>query len=773
MAGCAQQPVWDLCPGSYPNPPEIRILNTNNPDRTVKVEIIEPSCPRSKDGSIEILDIILRGYSTGFENMNKRISHSPGNIEDFNPISRNLGAGTHTILLYNIYDGRKLFDIDEIIFGAIEPEPKLGLFSKKNETCPGDKDGEIIFVASGVEESADPKVHLTGSTINGQEFSPGTYIFRGSNLSAGVHNYTFSFGLGDRRCCTSGFITLGTNACQTEVLNEEFNDISLPVEYFINPSDALSLSGGQAIFLEAGQLFIPFDLSPLGSPMYASVHAEMSDEVAVEVIASNMDPVAGPGEPDLFEFVNFYYAISGDPAGYILLASIIDGIIRGVKMNVYFDAIEELGPFRLNNNTRTNDLDSLIPQSYCLGDTIIPYDGFGIVGGVTPLNFKWSLDGDMVFDDADSLLHPVSFINEGSHSISLLIEDFVGQRDTLHFEYLARVENEITIGVPELDIAQDPLASLTVCLDQTPFQIVVQPDSSVLNTASLGLSGTMFNPSESGLGTHIIYASGDSCDGNAALVVSVIDQANSMFEFPAEIYHCQNNLSLNQFLTGDALGNWFLNDSMLLLNDSIQVADYPVGDHTISYFIGDHECLFEHSISVSIEAMPVLQIGSLPDTIESSDAPFELSQFLTNNSTQDGTWSGGDYIMDGFFNPSGLVSGFYPIIYTYAAGECFIADTAEIEIVKNSATISVQNNLSFEFYPSPVQTVLTVCPSEQISQRAFNYSIIDVNGRSIMNASFGHDCVAIDVSGTPAGIYFIKVSEHKTGSFGVGKFIIE
>jgi hypothetical protein len=105
-----------------------------------------------------------------------------------------------------------------------------------------------------------------------------------------------------------------------------------------------------------------------------------------------------------------------------------------------------------------------------------------------------------------------------------------------------------------------------------------------------------------------------------------------------------------------------------------------VGTWTVNYSTGG-ACPSTGSTTIQVQAAQASVITA-PTTLCSDGAPVSLT---ANNSG--GTWSGTGVSPSGLFNPSGAV-GTQTITYTPAAGQCYLAGTANIQVIQ-TPTVSV------------------------------------------------------------------------------------
>ncbi|MEK6615947.1 MAG: T9SS type A sorting domain-containing protein [Bacteroidota bacterium] len=100
----------------------------------------------------------------------------------------------------------------------------------------------------------------------------------------------------------------------------------------------------------------------------------------------------------------------------------------------------------------------------------------------------------------------------------------------------------------------------------------------------------------------------------------------------------------------------------------------------------------------------------------------------------------------------------------------FFFDDLKVEkILAANSVNEIGNEIQFSVSPNPTDGKFQVA----IGNLQFaKIQIMDVLGNIIMSSVIGHQSSVVDLSGTPRGIYFVKVLDTN-GNFGVKKIIIQ
>ncbi|MDB4439097.1 T9SS type A sorting domain-containing protein [bacterium] len=673
-----------------------------------------PSCPGARDGSLQVIEIkrFVNPYILALDLSTLRAKLIP-------PVGLRFGSGSSIIeqdanLRYddlskgNYYIQIELREHNIVKSEKISLDPTItsnfgpSIFvdnSSRNETCPGTNDAYIKLKIACSPFESDPKIHWSDGITT--DFVDG-FIER-SGLTSGVYPFiaekTFS---STQKCCFNSAVVVKSNYCANKILTENF-DNGIPSTWFVDSPTSLEVINNTVNFINGTNIYIPFDVDLNNvSALFGNFNLQGSG--VVQIIDQNFNPLASIAIDTSSEHGLLLNNLPVNH-GYFVIEGMSGSTLSNVCLTTFQNIIEYPSHFKESMDIDLNY--KVVPQNYCIGDTIYPYSGLTLTGGISPYEFTWALDSDMIFNDADSLDHPIQFTTEGSHSIALLIEDFVGNRDTAEFIYNVFGTNPITLSADEIGILNTNNAIQTVCLDQVPFTINTVPASAVLSSTSSGLNTNTFDPQVAGVGFHQILAEGGPCAPGAILGINVIEfQTSEIYAMPV-LYTCEQNIDLSLYVENVLNGVWMLEDNtdtLALFVDTLPVSIFAPGNYILKYILGSGLCESISSTPLTIASEPTAAISNLPDTLMISSPVLNLNSLLSSSSSLGGEWSGTGTV-DNFFDPSNLTPGTYTVTYTVGPDNCLAITSTEIVIstcngspVTNNLSISICDDELYEGY---------------------------------------------------------------------------
>ena len=754
-----QSSKWKLCEFQQVEQPRFveiefnsTILFGNVKELKIRIKIVDISCYGAKDGSMEIVSII-EGNSA--RNLDEFTFYLTGNhsITDigFKTKVENLGVGPYSFTFGSeFYEGVSFpFEIEGETFS-----PRLSIDVEKviNETCPGTMDGEVSMV---VDAAFIPDVELYwGSELLVPEFTiSGVSYYRKSGLSKGKYILRLESPFLNHKCCLEKEVIVKTNACPEFIFDftGEFQ-----YDWFIQPGDAAESVNNMAIFIKDGCIYIPFDIDELPDALIF-VGIDYSGRGSIELLdALTMNSLAkkdiiGVGADGLilrdFTTNEFYVKIQFDEGSYF----------QSLTVDTYDDPDDILFDFFASQSQDSKR--KVINGQACVGDTIFPYDGFGLTGGISPYSANWALEDDLIFNDADSLLVPISFTKEGMYSFALEVEDLIGGADTIFFNYDVFLPESFSMIVPELNLNSKGDNTITICDDYPAFTIITNSVDAVLSSNTNGLVGATFDPSQAGAGLHYVLSSGESCDSSSYLIINVIERKNIELTGATSFMDCNDDVNLSSYLNNDVFGLWQL-DNVDLEDTILNIASLPTGSYTLQFLTGGGECIDSSSLTIDIIPGPSAILNTIPDTFTNLAAPIDLNEFLDNSSTFGGTWSGGNYIDGGTFNPAGLTPGDYTITYTVGEGPCQISIQSILTIHMSTSVDYILNEINVNIAPNPLTSNFKYCIEGENVLNDLIIDIIDLNGRVIMSQTVNRDCDYIEMSNLESGLYLFNLKSN-------------
>ncbi|MFN3342489.1 MAG: gliding motility-associated C-terminal domain-containing protein [Flavobacteriales bacterium] len=214
----------------------------------------------------------------------------------------------------------------------------------------------------------------------------------------------------------------------------------------------------------------------------------------------------------------------------------------------------------------------------------------------------------------------------------------------------------------EVEVFSNPLVSFslspTICINDSPLSLFASPSGGVFS--GNGLSGTMFDPSAAGSGTHFItyqFTDGNGCSSSSVQSITVIDAGAAQINNPGAI--CENASVLNLSATpsgGVWVGSAITNPSTGLYDPALAA----FGSDTVIYFVSISGCSAYDTLILSLLEFPTVQITTSDTIILCS------GQSATLQATGTGvlTWS------NGVIGSTNVVSnsGFYSVNASNACG---------------------------------------------------------------------------------------------------------
>ncbi len=164
------------------------------------------------------------------------------------------------------------------------------------------------------------------------------------------------------------------------------------------------------------------------------------------------------------------------------------------------------------------------------------------------------------------------------------------------------------------------------------------------------------------------------CQDAQTKTIYLIQDSSPAWE-PQVLCYSGSPISLDHLPTFDSGGFW--SGGFYVNNNVFDPTGLPPGAYSLTYTVGPYPCLHSetHDILVVIEADPSWETTSICQEQE----PMELDALV--NGHAGGVWTGGEYIVDGFFNPADLQTGTYEVTYTVGSDDCEAQSTQTIEVI--------------------------------------------------------------------------------------------
>ena len=220
---------------------------------------------------------------------------------------------------------------------------------------------------------------------------------------------------------------------------------------------------------------------------------------------------------------------------------------------------------------------------HCTPDTIFLGPYFAVTGGSTPYQYFWDLDGDSVFQEDFSSNPHLIIGSDTTMQIGLQILEANGaveefwQELILNFEDTARLQ-----FAGDSSFFRDSL--IVRHTGQDAFELLVNDNRLSIDGPGLTRRNT-FDPAAAGPGIHTLSVGTNyPCIEPAFLRILVFpdfDESWSIDLIPDSL-DCDDTLMLNQYITGDTGGFWFL-DGRRLDTSFLLVSDYIDDTLQITY----------------------------------------------------------------------------------------------------------------------------------------------------------------------------------------------
>ncbi len=225
-------------------------------------------------------------------------------------------------------------------------------------------------------------------------------------------------------------------------------------------------------------------------------------------------------------------------------------------------------------------------------------------------------------------------------------------------------------------------ASTNFCTDDAPATLNISPAGGTLS--GNGISGTSFDPSVAGAGTHVItytYTSAGGCTGTDNITMTV-NTSTPITLSGIQPEYCVNDPADNIILSHPA-GS--------VSGPGVQGTQFVpsqagAGNHVITYtYTNASGCVSTIQENVTVYALPVVSFTGLNADYCASDAAVTLT-----GTPSGGTFSGAG-INSNTFDPAMAGTGVHSIVYTYAdTNGCSNSSSQQVQ-VKAVPTVTITN----------------------------------------------------------------------------------
>ncbi len=491
------------------------------------------------------------------------------------------------------------------------------------------------------------------------------------------------------------FLTV-ENQCGPETVSDTFN--IQPEGILVLSDDMIICEGEDAITLDASPsggvwsgngvtsagLFTPSDLTIGQNTIYYDFNqgtCSMNDSLVILVTAI---PEVDPGGAQALCIDNDPTLITGGtPAGGIWTSD-NGGVISG--HDLFDPGASGIGVYNLtytftNSNNCENsatktivvadipDVEAGPGLSICLSNVDVQITGFSPPGG------SWSGTGIT----SDGYFNASNTPGVGTYMVYYTFSDPSTMCTNLDSAEVSVTSSGTVDAGPDLDF----------CIDAGTIDL----NDNTTNAGGIwsangsnGLFGSIFNPNDAGVGTHILtYSVGSgSCivTDNIEITINALPtiEAGPNFSICLE----DDPLTLNNYNPQGGIWTGIgITDTLLGIFDP---AGLPSGDYTLTYRFKDgNNCSAQDQRTITIQDLPVVQA---PNDSLFCDAPVQVQ--LNQATPFGGIWTGPALVDDelGIINPSNLNgTGTYSYVYEYTdpSSQCSNVDSMEVLLTEISA----------------------------------------------------------------------------------------
>ena len=251
-----------------------------------------------------------------------------------------------------------------------------------------------------------------------------------------------------------------------------------------------------------------------------------------------------------------------------------------------------------------------------------------------------------------------------------------------------------------------PVVSITpitqqFCVTQTSVPLTATPSGGTFSGS--GVTGSVFNPSVAGVGTHTIiyfYTDGNGCTNSANINIVVLPLPVVTFTGLSTQY-CVNAGAVT--LIGNPTGGTFSGTGVT--GNTFNPATAGVGGATITYtYTNGNGCTNSTSQSTTVTPLPIVSISglALEYCVDASSAT------LTGNPSG-GSFSGVG-MSGGIFTPANAGVGAHSITYSYTNGNGCTGSTSVNVTVNDLPAVTITNS-TLQYCVSETSVTLTATPT--------------------------------------------------------------
>lgn len=230
---------------------------------------------------------------------------------------------------------------------------------------------------------------------------------------------------------------------------------------------------------------------------------------------------------------------------------------------------------------------------------------------------------------------------------------------------------------------------------------------------------------------------------SASDAITVMIHTNPTVTLGSDITQCGGTALLD---AGNAGATFLWNDAST--NQTLTVSSSGTYSVTVTDANG---CSNSDAINVTINALPNVTASAANTLPCVADGAVALT-----GSPAGGSWAGPG-VSGNSFDPATAGVGTHNLVYTFTDSLTACTDTAQVNVTVDICLgITNDANGSMNIFPNPATDVLQVRGVSAMN----TYSVVDVNGRVVLNGSFsGAASAQIDVSALSAGTYMLQATD--------------
>lgn len=587
----------------------------------------------------------------------------------FNPATA--GAGTHSVT-YTYTDANGCVN-SQTQTVVVHPLPVVSFTGLDAAYCIDEPTATLVPSPAGGT--------FSGVGISGNTFSPAT---------AGAGTYTITYTYTDANTCTNSI-------SQTVTVNPLpiVTFTALAPQYCITET-SVTLSGSPAggTFTGTGvtgNIFNP-SVAGVGSHVLTYTYTDVNGCINFATRTAVVVPlpvVSFSGLETAYCVDGTADALTGSPAG-----GTFSGI--GISGNNFVPATAGVGTHTIiytytdafgctNSTSQTTTVNPLpvisfsgLGQDYCINETPAT-----LVGSPNTGAFSGAGISGNIFSPAAA--------GAGVHTVTFTYTDVNGCTGVL-------TQSVTVYSLPVVSIT--PITD-DFCVTETSVTLSATPAGGTFSGS--GVSGTTFNPSVAGVGTHTItyfYTDINGCTNSTTASVTVLALPTVSFSGLSTQY-CVNAAAVT--LTGSPVGGSFSGNGVT--GNTFNPATAGTGSTTVTYTYTDgNGCVNSTSQSTAVTPLPVVSISGL--ALEYCVDGIAVS--LTGN-PGGGSFTGAG-VSGGIFTPADAGVGIHNISYSYTDGNGCSATTTVSVTVNDLPSVSIDNT-TLQYCVSETTVALTATPS--------------------------------------------------------------